>query len=120
MAASTHDWTVVQPEKRWFVLSKQKRFAMWAFYASLGSMTMGMLISWRKRVALTLAIGFDWGIAGTATAFPAFQKTMGIPYPSQPSGYLIPAHVSQKFKLPATKTNGMVGPSSLVRSIDVW
>ncbi len=35
--------------------------------------------------------GFDFGVAGTATAFPAFQKTMGIPWPNEPSGYLIPA-----------------------------
>lgn len=40
---------------------------------------------------LTRAIGFDFGIAGTATAFPAFQKQFGIPFPSQPSGYLVPA-----------------------------
>lgn len=38
-------------------------------------------------------IGFDFGIAGTATAYPAFQEAMGIPWPSQPSGYLIPAKI---------------------------
>lgn len=43
---------------------------------------------------LLTQLGFDWGIAGTATAFPAFQKVMGKPYPSQPSGYLIAASVS--------------------------
>lgn len=32
-------------------------------------------------------------MGGTLTAFPAFQQKMGIPYPSQPSGYLIPANV---------------------------
>ncbi|KAH8888058.1 general substrate transporter [Thozetella sp. PMI_491] len=75
--ASAHDWTRVQPEKKWLILSKLKRFSLWALYTSVGSMMLG----------------FDFGIAGTATAMPAFQKVMGIPYPSAPSGYLIPANV---------------------------
>ena len=37
--------------------------------------------------------GFDFGIAGTCTAFESFQQQFGIPYPSQPSGYLITARV---------------------------
>jgi len=35
--------------------------------------------------------GFDWGASGYVTALPSFQKQFGIPYPEQPSGYLIPA-----------------------------
>jgi MFS family permease len=35
--------------------------------------------------------GFDFGISGTATAFPAFQKEMGYPYVGASSGYLIQA-----------------------------
>ena len=45
-----------------------------------------------SRTSLTCA-GFDFGIAGTVTAFPAFQQAMGRPDASQASGYLIPAHV---------------------------
>ncbi|PKS06033.1 hypothetical protein jhhlp_007867 [Lomentospora prolificans] len=71
------DWNDVHHEKRWTVLSLQKRFFLWALYTSIGSMMLG----------------FDFGIAGTATAYPAFQRAMGVPFPDQPSGYLIPAHV---------------------------
>ncbi|KAM0327398.1 hypothetical protein ACHAQA_005684 [Verticillium albo-atrum] len=77
MAQPAHDWTLVQPDKKKFILSQQKRIILWALYASIGS----------------AMLGFDYGLTGTITAFPAFQKTMGIPYPSQPSGYLIPAYV---------------------------
>lgn len=41
MGDTPHDWTIVQPEKRWHILSRQKRFALWAVYASIGSMMMG-------------------------------------------------------------------------------
>ncbi|KAL2106793.1 hypothetical protein VUR80DRAFT_6210 [Thermomyces stellatus] len=71
------DWTKIQPDKRWSVFRKQYRFFLWALYSSIGCMMMG----------------FDFGVAGTLTAFPAFQQKMGIPFPSQPSGYLIPANV---------------------------
>ncbi|KAF3762109.1 general substrate transporter, partial [Cryphonectria parasitica EP155] len=40
-----------------------------------------------------VAKGFDFGIAGTATAMPAFQRVMGRPWPSEASGYLIPATI---------------------------
>ncbi|KAJ9611497.1 hypothetical protein H2200_004681 [Cladophialophora chaetospira] len=69
------DWNLIQPERKWQVLRQLRMFGMWAVYTSIGSMMLG----------------FDFGIAGTATAFPAFQQKFGIPYPSQPSGYLIPA-----------------------------
>ena len=36
-------------------------------------------------------LGFDWGASGYVTALAPFQKQYGIPYPDQPSGYLIPA-----------------------------
>jgi len=36
--------------------------------------------------------GFDFGLAGTLTAFPAFQRAYGRSYPSQPSGFLVPAN----------------------------
>ncbi|CAI4213190.1 unnamed protein product [Parascedosporium putredinis] len=71
------DWGGVHHEKRWTILRTQKRFFFWALYTSIGSMMLG----------------FDFGIAGTATAYPAFQQAMGIPWPSQPSGYLIPAKI---------------------------
>ncbi len=38
------------------------------------------------------SIGFDFGVAGTCTAFPAFQKQFGVPYAGQASGYLVPAN----------------------------
>lgn len=38
-------------------------------------------------------LGFDFGLAGTVTAMPYFQRAMGVPYESEPSGYLIPANV---------------------------
>jgi MFS family permease len=42
-------------------------------------------------VAMLKKAGFDYGVAGTVTAFPAFQQDYGVPFPSQPSGYLIRA-----------------------------
>jgi MFS family permease len=47
----------------------------------------------RTRLADSDCAGFDFGIAGTCTAFPAFQQKFGEPYASQASGYLIPARV---------------------------
>jgi len=35
------DWTEIQPSKKWLILSKQKRFALWALYSSIGSMMLG-------------------------------------------------------------------------------
>ncbi|PMD13435.1 general substrate transporter [Hyaloscypha hepaticicola] len=77
MASTIINWSEIQPHLKWQVLAKQKRFLAWALYSSIGSMMLG----------------FDFGIAGTCTAFPAFQQKFGIPFPSQPSGYLIPAHI---------------------------
>ncbi|OCL04121.1 general substrate transporter [Glonium stellatum] len=71
------NWNEVQPEHKWGVLSKQKRFLLWAVYTSVGGMMLG----------------YDFGVAGTATAMSAFQRQMGEVYPSQPSGYLIPARI---------------------------
>lgn len=73
--ATQLNWNELQHERKWEMLLKQKRFALWALYSSIGSMMLG----------------FDFGVAGTATAFPAFQKQFGISFPSQPSGYLVPA-----------------------------
>ncbi|KAJ9136628.1 General substrate transporter [Pleurostoma richardsiae] len=81
MATVPVDWTEIQPEKKWSILRKQRRFALWALYTSIGSMMMG----------------FDFSLAGTATAFPAFQRVMGVPYPSQASGYLIPAYIQSSW-----------------------
>lgn len=91
--SADHDWTIIQPQKKWLILTKQKRFAIWAIYTSVGCMMMGTFETVDTRKPLLTLLGFDFGIAGTATAFPAFQKVMGIPWPSQPSGYLIPANV---------------------------
>lgn len=71
------NWNEVQPEHKWNILLKQKRFLLWAIYTSVGGMMLG----------------YDFGVAGTATAMPAFQRQMGEVFPSQPSGYLIPARV---------------------------
>ena len=95
------DWTTVHPGRKWVVLKRQWRFFLWALYTSIGCMMMGLFyppqpVNNRDQMRANLLhrqTGFDYGIAGTATAFPAFQEAMGIPYPSQPSGYLIPASV---------------------------
>ncbi|KAF2185845.1 general substrate transporter [Zopfia rhizophila CBS 207.26] len=84
------DWTELHPEYKWKILLKQKRFALWALYSSIGSMMLG----------------FDFGVAGTATAFPAFQKQFGIPFPSQPSGYLVPARYQSGWF--GASTGGMI------------
>lgn len=42
MATQPHDWTQVQLEKKWSILSVQKKFALWAIYSSIGCMMMGM------------------------------------------------------------------------------
>lgn len=85
------DWTIVQPERKWQLLRRLPRFAFWAVYTSVGSMMLGNLVPPRQEAAFLTCLGFDFGVAGTATAMPAFQQKFGIPYPSQPSGYLIPA-----------------------------
>ncbi|CAK7211314.1 hypothetical protein SBRCBS47491_001082 [Sporothrix bragantina] len=81
-----HDWTQVQNEKKWSILPMQKRFALWAIYSSIGCMMMG----------------FDFGNAGTITAFTAFQQVMGKPYAGQASGYLISASIQSAWNGVAT------------------
>ncbi|KAL1891833.1 hypothetical protein Sste5346_007377 [Sporothrix stenoceras] len=81
-----HDWTKVQHERKWSILGMQKRFALWAIYSSIGCMMMG----------------FDFGNAGTITAFPAFQQVMGKPYAGQASGYLISASIQSAWNGVAT------------------
>lgn len=47
-------------------------------------------------------VGFDFGNAGTITAFPAFQQVMGKPYAGQASGYLISASIQSAWNGVAT------------------
>ncbi|CAK7229752.1 hypothetical protein SCUCBS95973_007334 [Sporothrix curviconia] len=77
MAAETLDWAEAHHNKRWTVFLRLSRFTLWSLYISIGSMMLG----------------FDFSLAGTLTAFPAFQRLMGVPYASEASGYLIQAHV---------------------------
>ncbi|KAF2094705.1 general substrate transporter [Rhizodiscina lignyota] len=88
----TPNWEEVQPQNKWRILLKQSRFALWALYSSVGSMMLG----------------FDYGTAGTATAYPAFQEQFGIPWPSAPSGYLVPARWQSGWSA-ATSAGGLVG-----------
>ena len=69
------DYSQVRPENKWKILRSQGRFILWAIYSALG----------------VIMAGFDSTSAGLFLAMPAFQQQFGIPYPSQPSGYLIPA-----------------------------
>lgn len=88
-------WNEVQPEHKWSILLKQKRFLLWAIYSSVGGMMLGMFLPFNafgSTYNLTWQ-GYDFAVAGTATAMPAFQRQMGEVFPSQPSGYLIPARV---------------------------
>ncbi|PMD60991.1 general substrate transporter [Hyaloscypha bicolor E] len=102
MDASTEIvWTKVQPHLKWKVLAKQKRFLMWALYSSIGSMMLG----------------FDFGVAGTCTAFPAFQKQFGEVYPSQASGYLIPARWQSGWA-GASSAGSIVGEISVSYMLD--
>lgn len=39
--AFTPNWEEVQPQNRWTILWHQKRFALWALFASVGSMMLG-------------------------------------------------------------------------------
>ncbi|KAF2491375.1 general substrate transporter [Lophium mytilinum] len=72
----TPDWSTVHPEQKWHILWHQKRFTLWALYSAIGG----------------VMFGFDFGLAGTLTALPAFQRVYGKPYASQSSGYLVPAN----------------------------
>ncbi|KAL3457036.1 general substrate transporter [Aspergillus heterothallicus] len=67
-----HDWRVVRPDLKWQILRRQWRFMLWALYTSIGSMMMG----------------YDFGVAGTCTAIPAFVEYFGYPFEDR---YLIPA-----------------------------
>ncbi|GAM42634.1 MFS transporter [Talaromyces pinophilus] len=69
-----HDWRVVRPDLKWQILRRSWRFFLWAMYSSVGSMMLG----------------YDFGAAGTCTAFPSFVKQFGEPFEGS---YLIPARV---------------------------
>ncbi|RDW89744.1 hypothetical protein BP6252_01776 [Coleophoma cylindrospora] len=69
------NWGEIQPHLKWHILSRQKRFSLWVLYTSVGS----------------LMLGYDYGVSGTCTVLPEFQEQYGVPFPSQPSGFLIPA-----------------------------
>lgn len=73
-----------------------------------------------RQLTFPPATGFDFGVAGTLTAFPAFQQKMGIPFPSQPSGYLIPANVCLKRQscMPPSCFSHHLGPIRLVWRVD--
>ncbi|CAK7201577.1 hypothetical protein SEUCBS139899_004283 [Sporothrix eucalyptigena] len=85
MAASL-DWAEDHQDKRWTVLVRLKRFTLWSLYISIGSMMLG----------------FDFSLAGTLTAFPAFQQLMGVPYAAEASGYLITARVQSAWSAIST------------------
>ncbi|KAF2811807.1 MFS general substrate transporter [Mytilinidion resinicola] len=70
------DWSTAHSEQKWEILWHQKRFTIWALYSAIGG----------------VMFGFDFGLAGTLTALPAFQRVYGKPYTSQTSGYLVPAN----------------------------
>ncbi|KAF2172696.1 hypothetical protein M409DRAFT_49238 [Zasmidium cellare ATCC 36951] len=72
----TPQWHVIQAEHRWQILRHQKRFMAWSIYCCVGA----------------LMLGYDVLVPSTVSACPAFQRKMGVPYPSQPCGYLIPAN----------------------------
>ena len=126
------DWTTVHPGRKWAVFKRQWRFFLWALYTSIGCMMMGLFyplpppqpVNNRDQTRANLLhrqTGFDYGIAGTATAFPAFQEAMGIPYPSQPSGYLIPASVCAPPTQPppiGDSRSYSLGPIRVVRCLD--
>ncbi|CAK7237601.1 hypothetical protein SBRCBS47491_010038 [Sporothrix bragantina] len=86
MAAETLDWAEAHHDKRWTVLFRLSRFTLWALYISIGSMMLG----------------FDFSLAGTLTAFPDFQRLMGVPYPAEASGYLITARVQSAWSAIST------------------
>ncbi|KAK5552873.1 hypothetical protein LTR46_008948 [Exophiala xenobiotica] len=71
------EWEKIQPNLKWTILSQQKGFAAWAIFTSIGSMMLG----------------FDFGLAGTLTAFAPFQVQYGHPYAGTASGYLIRADI---------------------------
>jgi MFS family permease len=64
-----------------------------------------------------IVIGFDFGVAGTCTAFPAFQKQFGEVYPSQASGYLIPARWQSGWA-GASSAGSIVGEISVSYMLD--
>jgi MFS family permease len=73
----THNWRILQPQKKWTILRREWRAFLWALYTSVGSMMLG----------------YDSGVAGTCVAFPAFQKAFGEPFVGIASGYLVPARI---------------------------
>jgi hypothetical protein len=38
------NWNEVQPEHKWSILLKQKRFLLWAIYTSVGGMMIGTFL----------------------------------------------------------------------------
>ncbi|EXJ80113.1 hypothetical protein A1O1_08255 [Capronia coronata CBS 617.96] len=93
--AFTPDWTQTQPEHRWEILRCQSRFALWALFSSIGGMMTGIFLfpfcAFQHHFSDLLA-GFDWGVSSNAASLPAFQIQFGKPYPTAPSGYIIPAN----------------------------
>lgn len=99
MAAASIDWTESHEDKRWKILGHLKRFTLWSLYISIGSMMLG----------------FDFSIAGTLTAFPAFQQLMGTPYAGEASDYLISARIQSAWSAISTAGDIVgIGLSSLV------
>jgi MFS family permease len=90
--APDHDWRVVRPDLKWQILRRSWRFFLWAMYSSVGSMMLGMLYqpSYKIPLANWHNSGYDFGAAGTCTAFPSFVKHFGEPFEGS---YLIPARV---------------------------
>lgn len=54
--AFTPQWEEVQPQNRWQILRRQKRFALWALYSSIGSFMLGR--SYRLAARLFAAVVF--------------------------------------------------------------
>lgn len=63
MGSSPIDWTEIQPSKKWRILSKQKRFALWALYSSIGSMMLGKLKEFSRLPGFVMS-------ANSAASFP--------------------------------------------------
>jgi hypothetical protein len=53
--AARIDYTEVRPENKWKILRAQWRFALWAFYSSMGSLMLGF--DWSAGLQMVAIVG---------------------------------------------------------------
>ncbi|KAK5073941.1 hypothetical protein LTR64_006919 [Lithohypha guttulata] len=67
------DYSTINPSQKWRILTHQKRYGLWAFWTSIGSMILG----------------YDYVIGGQLASLPEFQRKFG--YEQANGDWIIPA-----------------------------